>query len=51
VDNGQDDNTYHYADIDLSGYGMVSNFQVSFEAHMSETNDYFYIDDIEIVGN
>ena len=51
VDNGQDDNAYHYADIDLSSYAMVSNFQISFEAHMSGTGDYFYIDDIEIVGN
>jgi hypothetical protein len=50
VSNGQDDNTYHYADIDLSSYSMVSNFQVRIESHMGDTSDYFYVDDIVIVG-
>jgi len=50
VDNGQDDNTYHSIDIDLSGYAMTSNFQVQVEAHMGDTGDYFYIDDLETVG-
>ncbi len=48
INNGQDDNVYHYADIDLSAYSMVSNFTIRFEAHMSNTGDYLYIDDLVV---
>lgn len=50
VSDGQDDNRYHYADLDLSAYQMVSNFQVRVRAQMSNTADYFYVDDIQIVA-
>lgn len=50
VVDGQDTNVYQYADIDLSGYQMVSNFQVRFRANMSNTADYFYVDDIQVVA-
>lgn len=50
VVDGQDTNVYQYADIDLSGYQMVSNFQIRFRARMSNTADYFYVDDIQIVA-
>ncbi|MBN1937839.1 MAG: hypothetical protein JW934_24510 [Anaerolineae bacterium] len=52
VDDGKDDNTYHYADIDLAGFQMIDGFQVRFESGMtdSQTNDYFYIDDLAIVS-
>jgi len=50
VVDGQDTNVYQYADIDLSGYQMISNFQVRFRANMSGTGDYFYVDDIQIVA-
>ena len=50
VIDGQDDNAYHSANIDLSGYNMVSNFQIRVAAHMSATNDYFYIDNLIITG-
>ena len=50
VVDGQDTNVYQYADIDLSGYQMISNFQVRFQANMSGTGDYFYVDDIQIVA-
>ena len=50
VNDGQDDYIYHPADIDLSSYNMVSNFQVRIASHMSNTGDYFYIDDIKIAG-
>jgi hypothetical protein len=49
--NGDDDNTYRYADIDLSGYNMTSDFQVGIESDMSGNGDYFYIDDVVIEGN
>jgi len=51
VNNGEDDNVYHYADIDLSAYNMVGDFQVQAESHMSGNQDYFYIDDLQLVGN
>jgi len=38
------DSTYHSVDIDLSPYAMSSVFYVSFDARMSATDDYFYID-------
>ena len=44
------DNIYHLADINLSNYNMVSDFQVRAASHMDGLGDYFYIDDIEIVG-
>jgi hypothetical protein len=50
VSDGQDDTTYHAADIDLSGYTMSSTFQVRFKSYMSGTGDYFYVDDLAITG-
>jgi hypothetical protein len=40
------DNTYHFVDIDLSSYTMSSQFYVAFDADMSGTGDYFYVDDL-----
>ena len=40
-----DDNLYHFYDIDLSGYNMSSQFYVAFDAQMG-TGDYLYIDDL-----
>ena len=40
------DNTYHFVDIDLSSYTMSSVFYVSFDAQMSGSDDYFYVDDL-----
>jgi len=42
------DNTYHFVDIDLSPYTMSSEFYVAFDAQMSDTGDYFYVDDMLI---
>jgi hypothetical protein len=50
VSDGQDNNVYQYADIDLSGYQMVSNFQVRVRAALSNTSDYFYVDDLQVVA-
>lgn len=49
VNDGQDDNVYHNADIDLSTYTMTSNFQVRFSAKMVDSSDNFYVDDIVIM--
>jgi len=50
VVDGNDDNTYHSANVNLSGYNMVSNFQVRAASHMGGPGDYFYIDDVNITG-
>ncbi len=47
-DNTDDDNTYHYYDIDLSGYDLTEEFWIAFQAGMSKEDDYFYVDDISI---
>jgi len=44
-----DDNTYHYYDIDLTAYNLTSQFRIAFNAHMSGTGDYFYVDKLEII--
>lgn len=46
----QSDDTYHFADINLSNYNMVSDFQIRAASHMGGIGDYFYVDDIEIAG-
>jgi hypothetical protein len=43
------DNNYHYYDIDLTSYNLTGQFWIAFNAHMSGSNDYFYIDDLDIV--
>ena len=50
VVNGQDNNRYQYADISLSGYSMISNFQVRIDANMSGPYDFFYVDDLTIIA-
>jgi hypothetical protein len=42
------DNAYHYYDIDLTSYSLTSQFRIAFNAHMSATNDYFYVDKLDI---
>lgn len=42
------DNTYHYYDIDLTSYSFTSAFWIAFDANMSDTGDYFYVDDLDI---
>jgi len=46
---GDDDNTYHYYDIDLSTYTLSSEFWIVFQANMSGTGDYLYVDYLKIV--
>ena len=46
---GEDDNIYRFYDIDLSGYNMYNQFYICFDAEMSDTGDFLYIDDLEFV--
>lgn len=46
---GDADNTYHFHDIDLSGFTMSSEFYIAFNVDMSHINDQLYIDDVEMV--
>ncbi len=47
--NGEDDNVYRFNDIDLAAYGLSSTLWIAFEADMSGTGDYLYIDDLAVV--
>jgi len=44
------DDTYHLVDIDLSPYTMSSEFWIAFDSGMDKKNDFFYVDDLRIVG-
>jgi hypothetical protein len=44
----QDDNIYHHADINLSGYSLGSSFQVRVRSLMSAADDVLYIEDLKI---
>src|SRR5438876_172532 len=43
-------NTYRYYDIDLVSFTMTANFSIAFDAEMSSTGDYWFIDNIRIKG-
>ncbi len=46
---GDDDDAYHFYDIDLSSFTMSNEFWVGFDAQMSDTSDYLWVDDIKVV--
>ncbi|MFC1962161.1 hypothetical protein ACFLWN_03860 [Chloroflexota bacterium] len=46
--NGDDDDTYRFYDIDLSPYTLTSEFWIAFDSNASRTNEYFWIDDLQI---
>ena len=48
VNNGQDDNKYHAASIDLSNFQMVDDFKVRVSMRTWGVWDFFYLDDIVI---
>ncbi len=50
VNNDMDDNTFHSANINLSGYNMDSNFNIRIHINANGKKDFFYVDDIEITG-
>ena len=43
-------NTYRYYDLDLAGFAMTATFSIAFDAEMSSTGDYWFLDNIQIVG-
>ena len=45
------DNAYHFYAIDLSGLGISSQVFIAFDAGMSSSADYWYVDDVEVVSN
>ena len=51
VVNGQDTNSWTYADLDISGYNTSSNFGIRFDSQMSSTGDQFRVDALAVVGN
>jgi CubicO group peptidase (beta-lactamase class C family) len=51
VNNGDDDDQGHTADVDLFGYNMVSDFNVRIKSNMGNVSDYFFIDHVLITGD
>ncbi len=47
---GDDDDAYHYFDLDVSGMDMSSAFYVTFYAELSGAGAGFYIDDVQFVA-
>ena len=47
--NADSDGIYKYYDFPLSSYEMTSRFWIRFDANMSSTGDYFYVDKLDIV--
>jgi subtilisin family serine protease len=43
-------NQYSFYDIDLSGFNMTTDFRIIFDAAMNSTGDYWYLDDIQVIG-
>ncbi len=48
IDDTDDDNTYHEAVIDLSGYNLIEDFQIRISSDMGDADDLLYIDDLTI---
>ncbi len=48
-EDGEDDNTYRYYQIDLSAYTATNRLWIAFDANMSGNGDMFYVDDIRVV--
>lgn len=48
--NGDDDNQYHFYDIDLTPYELSSEFYISFQSNLANEWDYFYIDNLVITS-
>ncbi len=43
-----DDNTYHLYTVELSNFDFNDQFWISFNSNMNQTDDYFYVDDINV---
>ena len=46
--NGQDDNQYHFFELDVPDVG--DTLHIRFDAAMSGSRDYWYIDNVEVLG-
>jgi hypothetical protein len=45
-----DDDTYHYVEIDLTQFLPANVIFLSFDAQMGQVQDRFFVDDIQLVG-
>ncbi len=48
IQDGDDDDVYHYAEFDLSGYNMTADFEIRITTS-GGANDWFYFDDFKIL--
>ena len=48
IQDGDDDNVYHYAEFDLSGYEMNADFEIRISS-FGNANDWLYLDDLTIL--
>jgi len=39
-----------YYDLDLAGFAMTGTFSIAFDAEMSSTGDYWFIDNMQVTG-
>ena len=46
---GEDTNSFQQYSFDLSAYTLSSTFYIAFDANMSSTGDYFYVDNLQVV--
>ena len=47
INDSDDDNLYHYAEFDLSGYDMTTDFEIRITTNAG-SRDWFYFDDFKI---
>jgi hypothetical protein len=47
-DNKDDDNTWHFFNINITPYGLTGDVRIAFVAAMDKEDDYLYIDDVSI---
>ncbi|MBM4165070.1 MAG: tandem-95 repeat protein, partial [Lentisphaerae bacterium] len=50
VNDGQDNNVYQAAEIDLSSFAMVSNFQIRFSTQCNANDEILYIDSLRVLS-
>jgi hypothetical protein len=48
-EDGEDDNTYRYYQLDLSAHAATNRLWIAFDANMSKMGDKFFVDDIRAV--
>ncbi len=48
IQDGDDDDVYHYAEFDLSGYEMNADFEIRISS-FGGSRDWLYLDDLTIL--